>query len=388
MVEFQTNDILIIAEATDKYDYIVELGEVASFASLSPYIKILSNFDVKRKTQKCIDQISEKLHQKETSGIDLIEELSAKTCEISSQSYTCSANKPEPIGNLIDGFIENISTIYSRKEKTLSFGIRSLDTVLGPMLPGEYIVLAATPSSGKTSLALQMALKIASAGTNVLFFSLETKKELLTGKTIFINSEQCYSDLMSNLPAVDQSKMHKSISEVSGLNLWIDDKPSAKVSYITGRLDALKNKIKFGLVIIDHVHLMSSEGKSFSRHDALTQISSGIKEITRRYCPVLALCQLNKSDVKDDKYEPSMFDIRESGSIPQDADKILMLHYPHAINKEFESGCSQIIVAKNKIGQTGKIPLRFHPTITRFEDADKDVYDFWNNYRNKKKGFF
>jgi replicative DNA helicase len=284
------------------------------------------------------------------------------------------------------------------KEKTTSTiksGMVDIDKVLGGLHGSDLLILAARPGVGKTSLALKILEKVAIDGAGVLMFSLEMGKEQLVKKIISSLSKLPLRDLhLNNLTQSPQNmtKYSKGVGQAVSLPIWIDDAAGVNIVELKSKARKLKAKHSIGLIIVDYLQLLSSANTSASvnRTQEISEISRGLKILAKDLnVPVIALSQLSRAvEARDDK-RPLLSDLRESGSIEQDADIVMFIHRdamnrkdgdkidktqsnaPVAQKENQDPSKGQradLIIAKHRNGPTGSIELEWIPERATFED--------------------
>jgi replicative DNA helicase len=259
----------------------------------------------------------------------------------------------------------------------LSSGFYDLDSFTQGFQKSELIVIAGRPSMGKTALALNIGLNIIkNLHLPILFFSLEMSKEqlayrLLTNETNITNR----SLKTGNLYEKDWLQLNKTIKNLSTLPFFIDDTPNPSVSNIKSKIKKVvfeQNQI--GLIIIDYLQLLqNSKFKIDNRVQELSQITRSLKNIAREFqVPVIALSQLSRNVENRTNKRPLLSDLRESGSIEQDADIVLMLYRDHYYNPKIiqnnEKDDVELIIAKHRNGPVGTVQLKFDPKFTKFSN--------------------
>ncbi|MDI9385436.1 MAG: DnaB-like helicase C-terminal domain-containing protein, partial [Verrucomicrobiota bacterium] len=259
-------------------------------------------------------------------------------------------------------------------------GFTHLDKLTGGFLPGQMIVLAARPSVGKTSLAMNMVENMAlDHGIPVAVFSLEMSREQLARRLL------C-SRAGVNLKAVRDGFIGKkdflflaeAANEFSEAPIFIDDTPALTIMELRARSRRLAQKHKVGMVVIDYLQLLRAEGRKIeSRQQEIATISSGIKALAKELeVPILVLSQLNREvERRGEDATPRLSDLRESGSIEQDADVVALLvrrvTAPEP-NQEDERHKAKLILAKQRSGPTGTVLLTFRLELTRYENFIPD----------------
>ncbi len=255
----------------------------------------------------------------------------------------------------------------------LPTGYGKLDELLLGLQPGQLVIIGARPAMGKSALALNIAMNVCSfTGLPVAIFSLEMlanelSMRLLSGKAKVDSKRIRRKDFLDT----DLRSIAKAVQELSTLPIYINDSGSCTLMDIQSQCRKIKADQGLGLIVIDYLQLMNSHTKTSSREQQISEISRGLKTLAKELeCPIIALSQLNRSvETRVDK-RPSMADIRESGAIEQDADIVMFIYRDEYYNKEStkEPGIAEVIVGKNRGGETGTAKLAFVGAYTSFEN--------------------
>jgi replicative DNA helicase len=278
---------------------------------------------------------------------------------------------------------ELLSNVFSElKQKSLNpslaglmSGFYELDSFTQGFQKSDLIIIAGRPSMGKTALALNVGLNIIKKlSLPVLFFSLEMSKEQLIYR--LITTETSISNMRlktGNLYKEDWTKLNETIKNFSTLPFFIDDTPDPTIQDIKMKIKkVIFEQNQIGLVIIDYLQLMqNSKFKTENRSQELSQITRSLKNLAREFqVPIIALSQLSRSVENRTNKKPILSDLRESGSIEQDADVVLMLYRESYYNSNIANinNDVQLIIAKQRNGPTGTVHLQFDPKLTRFSD--------------------
>ena len=285
--------------------------------------------------------------------------------------------------------IDEINKITSREEKTKSFaqkiaeatieiennwknqsdyslytGIYDLDSMICGLHKQELTIIGARPGVGKTTLALQIAEKIARNNKNVLFVSLEMSDTQLIQKMIArTGNVKSYRMRMGTIEDEDWDKISKAIGKLSELKFNTNSKIRT-IQNLELEARKLKNKGKLDLLIIDYIQLLKSKDKFNSREQEVADISRRLKLMSLELdIPVIALCQLNRNASNN---EPNLSDLRESGSLEQDADNVIFLHQENS-----ESNIVTLKIAKQRAGEIGKVAVAFKKDISTFVNLER-----------------
>jgi replicative DNA helicase len=259
----------------------------------------------------------------------------------------------------------------------VSSGFRDLDELTFGFQRAEMIVLAARPSMGKTSLALNMAeaasMPKKGEGVATLVFSLEMSAAQLALRMLCararINMKLLREGLLSK-NGNEQSELIKAADEFSKSQLFIDDSSHLSIMELRAKARRVHARHKLGFIIVDYLQLLSPTDSRVPREQQVAEASRGLKALAKELdLPVLVLSQLNRSSEKENR-TPKLADLRESGSIEQDADVVLMLARPKDADEKFQvaADSAELIVAKQRNGPVGELKLTFLRDITRFEN--------------------
>lgn len=274
-----------------------------------------------------------------------------------------------------DLLIDAFDRINARMEKEgeisgLTTGFTDLNKQLNGFQPTELIILAARPSMGKTALVCNIAEAAAEAGAPTIIFSLEQSKLELVERLLCIRGRVNGHRLRAGeLDEVEHDQLMTASQELSELPIFIDDAPGRTMAQIGAICRRLKRRKGLGMIIIDYLQLIEPEDKQAPREQQIALISRRLKFLAKEVeAPVIALAQLNRGvELREDK-RPRLADLRESGSIEQDADVVMFLHRPAAYDPEDRPGEADVIVAKNRSGPTGICTLAWMSETMRFGD--------------------
>jgi replicative DNA helicase len=264
-------------------------------------------------------------------------------------------------------------------------GFSDLDRMTTGLQDGDLIIVAARPSMGKTSWVLNVAANAAiEHGTPVAIFSLEMSKEQLLKRLLSAEGRVDAQHLRrGGMTAEGHKHLARAAGHLNNAPIWIDDSPGLSVLEIRAKSRRLVSDVqasgeRLGLIIIDYLQLMGSE-RAESRVQEVSQISRGLKALARELeVPVVALSQLSRAPEQRNDKRPMLSDLRESGSIEQDADVVMFLFRPEyyfgPVDNDGNSieGLAELIVSKQRNGPTGSVPLFFHKAYTRFDSLARD----------------
>jgi replicative DNA helicase len=264
-------------------------------------------------------------------------------------------------------------------------GFPALDEFLGGLHPSDLIILAARPSLGKTSLALNIARNIAvEQNACVAFFSMEMSRESVAQR--LLSSESGVDSKRVHLGTYNEAeerKIMEASGELSEAPIFIDDSPQLRVVEMRSKARRLYYERGIALIIVDYMQLMQVDGRSENRVQEMSEISRSLKAIARDLdVPLLAVSQLSRAPEMRPTHTPQLSDLRDSGSIEQDADVVLFIYrdevyytenewkQKHGLDdKPYPRGIADIMIAKHRNGPVGQTSLRFMPKIAKFEDV-------------------
>ncbi len=285
-----------------------------------------------------------------------------------------------PISSVLAESFDRLDELHKDKNslRGVPSGFKALDGVLAGLQRSDLIILAARPSMGKTTLALNIAHHVAvKEGIPVGVFSLEMGKEQLIDRLLSAQSGiDSWKLRNGRLDDSDFPKINDAMAVLSEAPIYIDDSASTNVMEMRTKARRLQTEHDLGLIVIDYLQLINGRrtGGSDNRVQEVSEISRGLKSLARELnVPVLALSQLSRSVESRTPPIPMLSDLRESGSIEQDAD-VVMFIYREDYYKRDESeqpGIAQILVQKHRNGPTGVVDLFFHPELTLFRDVDR-----------------
>jgi replicative DNA helicase len=362
--------------------YLVEIANaVPTTANVRHWAKIVADYSVRRRLIRITEEISALAYEGEENTDKILDIAEQKIFEIAANHDYSDFSVLRDVISISHAKISERARLKT-KLTGVATGFYMLDDKIGGLNKSNLIILAARPAMGKTSLALNIAQNAAlKSGARVAIFSLEMSKEEIANRVWFSEAHVESSKIRKGeMQAEDWSQLVTAITILAGAKIFIDDTAAVTAMEIRSKCRRLAAEHGLDLIIIDHIQLMDSSKRVENRQQEITEISRSLKMLAKDLdIPVLALSQLSRASATrpDKSKRPVLTDLRESGALEQDADVVLMLHRDDYYNEETEHpGEAELIVAKNRNGDTGIIPLKFQKEFTKFVSVDRIHEDY------------
>ena len=348
--------------------YIARLVEnVPSSANFERYIEIVLEHSNRRKLLKASGRI-------ELLAYALDKDISSVMDESEQSIFNASDDAIGDgligVSDFLNEAIEQIEEIENQGTglSGLATHFVDLDNTLAGLQDGNLVIIAARPSMGKSSLALNISTSAAKEGKTVVFFSLEMTKEELVQRVLFSEAKVASGDARKGQLGPEKwSRVVEAASKVNSMPLYFDDASVITVTDIRAKSRRLKASKNLDLIVVDYIQLMQGNSGD-NRQQEIAEISRNLKGLARELkVPIIALSQLNRAaEAREDK-RPRLGDLRESGAIEQDADIVMMIYRDDYYNPATEKpGVAEINIVKNRSGSTGKVDLYFSKEYTQF----------------------
>ena len=356
--------------------YLTQLTNyVPTAAHAAAYAELVGQAAVRRRLIKASSEISELGFDEDVDIQELLGKAEQELFSVSDQSLKQDLVSIETI--LTDSF-DRMEELHRNKGalRGVPTGYRDLDNMTAGLQRSDLLILAARPAMGKSTLVSNLAYNVATiAKQSVLFFSLEMSKEQLVDRMLAdASGVDAWNIRTGNLSDEDFNKLSEAMGEMAEAPIFFDDTPGISVLEMRTKARRVAHDAPLGLIIIDYLQLMSGSGKhDGNRVQEVSEISRGLKLIARELnVPVIALSQLSRTVENRTPQIPQLADLRESGSIEQDADIVMFIYREAYYNPDTDrENITDLIIAKHRNGPVGKVELYFHPERLRFMSLDK-----------------
>jgi len=378
-------DLLTLTDELTKKDELDMIGGSAYLTELTNYVPTAAHAEayaemvaqkaIRRRLIRASAEIGELGYAEDADVQELLQKAEQELFSVSDQSLKQDLVSIEQI--LTDSF-DRMEELHRNKGalRGVRTGWRDLDNMTAGLQRSDLIILAARPAMGKTTLVTNLAYNVATVAKQpVLFFSLEMSKEQLVDRMLAdASGVDAWNIRTGNLSDEDFSKLSEAMGEMAEAPIYLDDTPGLSVMDMRTKARRAAHDAPLGLIIVDYLQLMQGSGKdNGNRVQEVSEISRGLKLIAREMnVPVIALSQLSRSAENRSPQIPQLADLRESGSIEQDADIVMFIYREAYYNPETErENITDLIIAKHRNGPVGKVELYFHPERLRFMSLDK-----------------
>lgn len=385
----KTIDVITLSNQLSKGDHLDLIGgldylyEVASYvittAMVHEYAKIVKEKSVLRNILKTCQQISGDVYQTQETQ-EILEQIEKRIFDLTQVNLADSFKHiKEVLNTRAEEYMEMVDNPEKYELQKVKTHYTWLDALLGGLRPGDLSIIAARPSMGKTSFALNILLRVAlQSKKSVAIFSLEMGAEQIVDRILALMSGiPMHRITKGQMDEEDFDRLGEAMSKISDTHIYIDDRGGAMINEIKSKLRRLKvEKGHLDLVVIDYLQLMNAGGSKFSgnRVQEISEISRWLKELARELrIPIIALSQLSRAVEQRADRKPQLADLRESGAIEQDADSVMMIYredyYDQYTDKK---DIASIFVKKNRNGPTGEVELRRKKDTMEFFDILKE----------------
>lgn len=352
--------------------YILQLiSAVPSAINIESYAHMVEQASVRRRLLEVASEIA-KLAYDEEKGISEVVDQSERALFAVSQQRI--ARDLRPVQEVVGTYRDYLYNLYAHRGELMGVtsGFRDLDRLLGGFQRSDLVILAARPGVGKTSLLLTMALKAAEKGKLVAIFSLEMSAEQLVQRMISSLSRVDAQRLrIGNLQDEDLPKIEDAIGHLADLPIYIDDTPALTPLQLRTKCRRLHSEHGLDMAYVDYLQLMTADTRTENRVQEVSYLSRMLKALARELdTPILTASQLSRAVEQRQDRRPVLSDLRESGSIEQDADVVMFIYRDDMYHPETQQlNIAEIMVAKHRSGPLGTVQLYFNRNLTQFADA-------------------
>lgn len=352
--------------------YIATLtAEVPSTVNAVEYAKIVAEKATLRQMIKTAEDITEKGYDAKMAASEILDYAESGIFKIAQKRQKNDYTK---IQDVLLTNIKIIDEAAQNKDKIVGIptGFKVLDEKTSGLQRSDLIIVAARPAMGKTAFALNIAQQSAvKAGSSVIIFSLEMSKEQLGQRLLAVQARVEMQKLkQGDLDRKDWDRITMALDELNNTKIVIDDTPGISVMEMRNKCRRLKAEQGLDMIVVDYLQLMSMQGKTDNRQQEISTISRNLKLLAREMdCPVIVLSQLSRAPEQRQDHRPILSDLRESGSIEQDADIVIFLYRDDYYNENTDKpGVCEINIAKHRSGPTDKVELTWVSRYTKFSD--------------------
>jgi len=353
-------------------EYLAAIAEqVPSAASAHHYAEIVEDKAIVRSLIKSSGEVLEMGYENQDDARKVMDFAQRTIFDIAMEKESKGVSH---ISDILDENLKTLTKLYKEGNRVpgIPSGYIDLDKLTAGFQPSDLILIAARPSMGKSSLALNIAQHVAlQEGKSVAIFSLEMSKEQVVNR--ILSSEMEIENMKLKTGDINSDEWQKvavGAAQISEAAIYVDDTSDISAAEMRAKCRRLKLKKQLDMVIIDYIQLIAGGKRNESRQQEITEISRNLKILAKDlHIPVIALSQLSRAPEQRQNHRPMLSDLRESGAIEQDADMVMFIYRDDYYDKETENpNVTELIVAKNRNGSTGDVKLRWHAEFTKFSN--------------------
>ena len=379
-------DLITLTEELKKQGHLDDVGGISYITSLSTIVPTTSNVkyyadivkekSVLRQLIKASNDIINLGYENSVKVEEVLERAEKRIFDISQEKASDDFKSINEV--LVDAY-DMIEKLYTNKSDVtgITTGFKDLNKKINGLQRTDLILIAARPAMGKTAFSLNLVQNAALKGdASVAVFSLEMSKDKLVQRMLAAQSHVELKKIKTGtLDENDWPRIIDAMAVLSNASIHIDDTPGIKISELRSKCRKLKIEKGLDLILIDYLQLMEGEGNNESRQQEIAKISRSLKIIAKELnCPVVALSQLSRAPEQRADHRPMLSDLRESGSIEQDADIVMFLYRDEYYHPDSESkNIGEVLIAKNRHGETGSVELVWLGEVQKFADKARDM---------------
>lgn len=379
MIQKQTSDILLIKDLLDDANHFEDLRlatvHCITHTGFDHWLNLLFQKSADRKMLVLAQKIPEIIEEDLTTEqkLDKVNQL------LVDNKVTKTIGAPQKATDIIKNIEEELKNSEKISDNLIKTGFHQIDKRIKGFKKGDLIIVAGRPGMGKTTWALNIATENILKGKTVLIFSLEMTNEQLLKKIISSQSGLSMDTLITgNLAEFEWDDFNRAKEKIDSSNLYIYDKSPITIETLINKTKTIQAVQEIDLIVVDYLQLLMTSNKAPSNSDSraasMTYISNLLKGLAKDIgCPLISLSQLNRGvEARTDK-RPVLSDLRDSGSIEQDADMVIML-YRQEYYDSLDTGLAEVIIRKNRLGETGEFELAFDGSKSQFMDAEEAAF--------------
>lgn len=379
-------DLITLTEELKKQGHLDDVGGISYITSLSTIVPTTSNVkyyadivkekSVLRQLIKASNDIINLGYENSVKVEEVLERAEKRIFDISQEK---ASDDFKSINEVLADAYDMIEKLYTNKSDVtgITTGFKDLNKKINGLQRTDLILIAARPAMGKTAFSLNLVQNAALKGdASVAVFSLEMSKDQLVQRMLAAQSHVELKKIKTGtLDENDWPRIIDAMAVLSNASIHIDDTPGIKISELRSKCRKLKIEKGLDLILIDYLQLMEGEGNNESRQQEIAKISRSLKIIAKELnCPVVALSQLSRAPEQRADHRPMLSDLRESGSIEQDADIVMFLYRDEYYHPDSESkNIGEVLIAKNRHGETGSVELVWLGEVQKFADKARDM---------------
>jgi replicative DNA helicase len=380
-------DYVTVVEELEQQGRLAEVGGPAYISHLinvvptavnaEAYGRIIEDTAVRRRLLSAASQVAQLVYEEERPVAEVIDRSEQVIFAVSERRI---ARELRPIKQVIHDYYDRIEYLREHQGEIVGVptGFIDVDRLLGGLQKSDMIIVAARPGMGKTSFALSVALNAARKHQRVAIFSLEMAAEQIVGRMLSAETRLDSQRLrLGNLDEDEWALLTQAVARLADLHIFLDDTPSITPLQLRTKCRRLYAEYGLDLVIVDYIQLMSGEGRNENRVQEVSYISRAVKALARELnLPVISVAQLSRSVEQRQDKRPLLSDLRESGSLEQDADVVMFIHREEMYDPDTErKNMADIVISKHRNGPTGDVELYFDAAHTQFHNALRSSVD-------------
>jgi replicative DNA helicase len=382
-------DVLTVSEELERQGRLVDVGGQAYLTALisnvpsslhaEAYARQVEETATRRKLLEAANQIARLAHQTETTIEDVVNESEKAIFGVSERRLT---HELQPIRQVLSEYYDRIDYLARHQDETLGVptGFIDLDRLLGGMQPSDLLIIAGRPGQGKSGFCISAAKNASQIHKkHVALFSMEMSNSQLVQRLVSqetgINSQRLR---LANLDDEEWPLFTQAVSALSGTHIYLDDTPAITPLQLRTKCRRLHMEVGLDLIVVDYLQLMTGDTRIDNRVQEVSYISRNLKALARELnVPLLAAAQLSRAVESRRPPRPILSDLRESGSLEQDADVVLFIYRPDQYEEDtLKQNIAEIIVAKHRNGPVGSVELVFRKELAKFENAATRQVEF------------